>query len=209
AAQGVARAEARLSQVREGAKAAATVAGYTRITAPLSGIVTSKKAEFGMTVFPGMPLVTVEEEGSYRLELDAPESLVGKVRPGESARIMIEGMPPGEGRITEVVPSVDPSSRTFTVKVDLKGKGFRSGMYGRAQVPVGTVQGLFVPKGAVMERGSLTSVWAVDKENVARLRLVKTGRSVGDRVEILAGLSPGERIVTAGGEKVSDGAKIE
>ena len=209
ASQGVARAEARLAQAREGARAATAVAGYTRITAPLSGIVTSRKAELGMTVFPGTPLVTVEEEGSYRLELDAPESLMGKVHPGGSVRVTIEGMAATEGRIAEVVPSVDPASRTFTVKVDLKGKGVRSGMYGRAQLPVGTVQGMFVPKGAVVERGSLTSVWAVDRENTARLRLVKTGRAVGERVEILAGLSPGERVVTAGGEKIVDGAKIE
>jgi multidrug efflux pump subunit AcrA (membrane-fusion protein) len=82
-------------------------------------------------------------------------------------------------------------------------------MYGRARFPVGAAKGLLVPKGAVMERGSLTSVWVVDRENVARLRLVKTGKERDGRIELLTGLSPGERIVTAGTERVIDGARIQ
>ncbi len=62
---------------------------------------------------------------------------------------------------------------------------------------------------AVVERGALTSVWVVDSRNVARMRLVKVGRQAGDRLEILAGLSAGEKVVTAGVEKVVDGARIE
>src|ERR1039457_4113900 len=79
AVQGMARAEARLAQAREAAKSAATIAGYTKVTSPLAGVITSKPVEVGMTVFPGMPLMTVEEEGNYRLEVSAPESLFGKV----------------------------------------------------------------------------------------------------------------------------------
>ena len=69
---------------------------------------------------------------------------------------------------------------------------------------------MLVARKAVVERGALTSVWIVDKENIARMRLVKVGKTVGDRVEILSGLSDGERIVVVGGvEKVSEGAKVE
>jgi membrane fusion protein, multidrug efflux system len=210
AAEGLARAEARLVQAREGAKSASAIAGYTRIIAPMAGIVTSKPVEAGMTVFPGMPLVTVEEEGHYRLEAAAPESLLGKVRVGQEVSVTVDGAAAGmSGRVAEVVPTVDPASRTFTVKVDLAGKGLRSGSYGRVQFPVGSRQGLLVPKGAVVERGALTSVWVVDKEKIARMRLVRTGKPVGDRLEVLAGLSAGESIVAAGVEKVTDGARIE
>ena len=82
AVHGLARARRALGQSREAARAAGTTAGYTRITAPFSGIVTVKNADVGMTVFPGTPLITVEEEGHYRLEIAAPESLAGKVQPG-------------------------------------------------------------------------------------------------------------------------------
>lgn len=208
--QGVARAEARLTQALQSSRAAGAVAGYTRITAPLAGIVTAKAVDVGMTVFPGTPLLTVEEEGNYRLEVAVPESLLGKIKAGMTARVVIDGVATNlTGRVAEVVPTADPISRTFTVKLDVGAKGLRSGMYGKASFPVGERQGVLVPKSAVMERGALTAIWVVDRESIARLRLVKTGRELGDRVEVLSGLSAGERIVTGGVERVVDGAKIE
>ena len=97
---------------------------------------------------------------------------------------------------------VDPVTRTFTIKVDITGSDLRSGMYGRASFPVGRKDGLYVPKRALVERGALTSLWVAGKDNIARMRLVKTGKTVGDKVEVLAGLTGGERIVTGGVEKV-------
>ena len=209
-AQGLARAEARLVQAQEGSRAAGTVAGYTRITAPLAGIITGKSAEVGMTVFPGTPLLTVEGEGGYRLEAAAPESLLGTVRTGQQVSVMIDGVAGNlSGRVAEVVPTSDPASRTFTVKVDISAKGLRSGAYGRVQFPTGSHQGVLVQKTAIVERGALTSVWVVDKEKTVRMRLVKTGKSYGDRVEVLSGLSAGEQIIVGGVEKAIDGAKVE
>jgi RND family efflux transporter MFP subunit len=207
--QGVARAAARLDQAREEAKSAGTVAGYTRITAPQAGIVTRKSVDAGMTVFPGTPLITVEEEGHYRLEAAIPESLMGKVRTGDEVRIVIDGIGGMKGNVAEVVPAIDPASRTFMVKVDISAKGLRSGIFGRAYLPMGSHQGMIVPKIAVKEQGALTSVWVVGKDNIARMRLVRAGRIIGDQVEILSGISAGERIVVSGMEKVVDGAKVE
>jgi RND family efflux transporter MFP subunit len=210
AARGVARAEAHLTRARETARGAGTVAGYARITAPVSGIVTAKSVDVGMTVFPGMQLLTVEEEGNYRLEAAVPETLLGSVKTGDAIRVVIEGNNNViMGQIAELVPVVDPLSRTFTAKVDIAAKGLRSGLYGRAQIAVGSRKSLLVPKSAIFERGSLTLVWVVDKENRVRLRLVKAGKGEAERVEILSGLSAGERVVSGGLEKVVDGAKVE
>jgi RND family efflux transporter MFP subunit len=208
AAQGVARAEAKLGQSREGARAAGTVAGYGRVLSPISGVVVAKTVEAGQTVFPGAPLVTVEGDGGFRLEVAAGAGLLGHVKQGDQVGVAFEGAPV-TGRVSEIVPLVDPVSRTFTVKVDIPEKGVRSGTYGRVFFPTGTRQGIAVPATAVVERGSLTSVWIVSKEGIARLRLVKLGRPLGDRVEVVSGLSAGERIVTLGAEKVSDGVKVE
>jgi RND family efflux transporter MFP subunit len=207
--QGVGRAEARLLQAREEAKAAGTMAGYTRISAPLSGIVTGKSVDVGMTVFPGAHLVTVEEEGHYRLEAAMPESLMGKVRPGDDVRVVIDGIGGLKGTVAEVVPVIDPASRTFTAKVDISANGLRSGVFGRVYLPVGSRRGMTVPKLALKEQGALTSVWVVGKDNIARMRLVRAGRTVGDQVEILSGISAGERIVVSGAEKIVDGARVE
>lgn len=211
AAQGVAQAEARLKQAQEGARAASTMADYTKITAPISGVITAKQADLGATVFPSQPLLTIEDEGSYQLELSVPESLSTKVRPGSSAAITLEALNSSfTAKIAEVVPSADSASRTFTAKVNLGQKGLKSGMYGRAAISLGTsTTGMLIPAKAVVERGALTSVWVVGKDGIARMRLVKVGRSMGERVEILSGLADGERLAVSEVDKIVDGAKVE
>lgn len=206
--EGVARSAARLSQARQSANAAGTVAGYAKVTSPISGVVLAKQVEAGQTVFPGTPLMTVEGDQGFRLEVAAPEGLLGKVKPGDQVGVAVEGASL-TGRVSEVVPTVDPVSRTFTVKIEVQAKGLRSGSYGKALFKTGARQGIAVPAAAVIERGALTSVWVVSGQGIARLRLVKLGRAEGERVEILSGLSAGERIVTAGADKVTDGAKVE
>jgi len=114
-----------------------------------------------------------------------------------------------KGNVSEVVPVIDPASRTFTAKVDISGKGLRSGIFGRAYLPMGSRRGMTVPKIAMKEQGALTSVWVVGKDSIARMRLVRAGRIIGDQVEILSGISPGERIIVSGVEMVIDGAKVE
>jgi len=199
-----------LARARETARAAGTVAGYTRVTAPFSGIVTSRSVDPGATVFPGMPLLTVEEEGSYRLEAATPESLLGKVKTGQVVPVTLDdGAGNSSGTVVEIVPRVDPVSRTFVVKLDIPSAGLRSGRFGRALFPVGETRAILVPSAALVEQGQLVSVWVLDGGNIARMRLVKPGAAYGDRVEILAGLAEGERIVVGGVEKVTDGARIE
>ena len=211
AVQGVARAEARLKQAEEGSRAAGAVADYRRVVAPIGGVVTARQVDPGATVFPGQPLMTVEDEGSYQLELAVPESLAAAVKPGLPVQVTLDaGSAPFGAQITETVPAADPASRTFIAKVKLPQKGLKSGTFGRGSITLGsTTRGLFVPRSALFERGALTAVWVVDKENIARMRLVKPGRKLGDRMEVLSGLSVGERVVTIGVERVTDGARIQ
>ena len=210
AAQGVARAEARLRQTQAGSRAAGAMAGYTRITAPISGIITTKQADLGATVFPAQPLMTIEDEGSYQLELAIPESMSATVKPGSPVQVTLDAVgSPFAATIAEIVPSADPGSRTFTAKINLDQKGLRSGMFGRGTISLGsTARGMLVARKAIVEHGALTSVWVVDKGNIARMRLVKAGKTVGDRVEILSGLSDGERVVVSGSEIINEGVKV-
>jgi membrane fusion protein, multidrug efflux system len=210
AVQGVSRAESRLVQAREQFKAAGALAGYTRITAPFSGIITGKTAERGATVFPGTLLLTVEEEGLYRFEAAVPDLLSAKLKVGETVTVMVDGLDDEiTGRVAEVAAVADPVTRTRLIKVDLQHKGLRSGMFGRASIPAGSGKGISIPASAVVERGMLTSVWVVGDDSIARMRLVKTGRRLGERVELLSGLSEGERVVTGGVAKVVEGARVK
>ncbi|SNB47080.1 efflux RND transporter periplasmic adaptor subunit [Geobacter sp. DSM 9736] len=210
AEQGASRAEARLAQAREQARAAGTIAGYSKITAPMTGIVTAKAVETGATVFPGTPLVTIEQEKHYRLEASVPDNLASGLRLGQELEVSVDGVGDAlHGRVVEVSPVADPDTRTATVKIDITGNGLRTGMFGRARIAVGRSSGIVVPKGALLERGMLSYVWVVGTDNSALLRLVKTGRELAGRVEIVSGLAHGERVVTGGGEKVAEGARVQ
>jgi multidrug efflux pump subunit AcrA (membrane-fusion protein) len=100
------------------------------------------------------------------------------------------------------------------VKIDLssgpKGSSLslRSGLFGKARFPSGQRRVIAIPQGAVIQRGQLLEVFVVDPKNTAHLRLVKTGKQYGERVEVLSGLREGERIVVEGVERLSDGSRI-
>lgn len=211
ATQGLARAEARLKQAQEGSRAASAMADYTKITAPISGVITVKQAELGATVFPAQPLMTIEDGGSFQLELAIPESLSSQVRPGTPVQVTLETLNVSfPAKIAEVVPTADPVSRTFMAKVNLNQKGMRSGMFGRAAISTGaSVPRILVPAKAIVEKGALNSVWVVDKDNIVRMRLIKPGKVLGDRTEILSGLSAGDRIAITNTANLIDGAKVE
>lgn len=211
AAQGVARAESRVKQAQEGARASTTMSDYTRIVAPISGIIASKQADLGASVFPGQPLMTIEDDGSYQLELALPENIVTRIKPGSPLQVTLDAIGSTfAAKVAEIVPTADSVSRTFVAKIVLNQKGLKSGMFGRGVLSLGTsTNGITVPKTAVVERGALTSVWAVNKENIARMRIVKVGRQSGDRVEVLSGLSDGDRVVVTGVEKVTEAVRVE
>lgn len=211
ASQGLARAEARLKQAQESSRAAGVMADYTRIVAPISGIITAKQTDLGATVFPAQPVFTIEDEGRYLLELAIPESMASKVKPGTAVQVTLDAINATfAAQIAEIVPTADPVSRTFIAKIPLSRKGLKSGMFGRGAVSSGTgVSGIMIARKALVERGALTSVWVLDKDSIARMRLVKVGKQLGERVVILSGLSDGERVVVSGAEKVSEGVKVE
>lgn len=185
--------------------------GDTRIAAPSAGVVVSRRVEPGSLAVPGQALLVLDDPRRYRLEAEVGESAMRSVRLGQSVAVTLDsiGHVP-DCRVVEIVPAADPGSRSVTVKLELPAlPGLRSGLFGRASFPAGERPALLVPGAALVERGQLAGVYVVDGQSVARLRLVTAGPRRGDRVEILSGLSPGERIVTRGTERVTDGARVE
>jgi RND family efflux transporter MFP subunit len=159
-----------------------------------------------------MPLLIEEDIGHYRLEVPVEEGQVNKVKVGESVPLRIDALasPEIEGTVTEIQPSADPASRTYLVKITLPIRaGLRSGMYGEAYFPAGTTSGIWLPKPSIVREGQLEGVYVIDKDNIARLRLLKLGQESADTVEILAGLDSGERVVVEGTSRVQDGSKVE
>ena len=196
---------------------------YTRIRAPFDGIVTGKKADAGSLASPGMPILTVEGVGRYRLEVTVNENDLRYVRIGQSVPVMIDALDNAElkgqikgdlkgdfkGKINEIVPAADASTRSFLVKVDLPADTrLRSGLFGRVEFSRGDRSSLLIPRTAVVERGQLQGVFVLGQDMVASLRYVTLGKPSGSTIEVLAGLQSGEVLVAKPGELDLNGKRI-
>ena len=210
---------AKTDQVKADITSAQVYVGYSRILSPMDGIVTSKQAEVGLLAAPGVPLLTLEDNFHYRLEVSVEDSMIRRIRPAMPVWVVIDALGPQEfsRRVTEIVPASDPGSRSSTVKIDLfdeKGRsggprGLRSGLYGRARFNVGQREAIQVPQKAVLQKGQLVGVLTVDPSNTVQMRLIKTGKPSGDRVEVLAGIKDGDRIIVEGLEKAKEGDRVQ
>ncbi|RMG48917.1 MAG: efflux RND transporter periplasmic adaptor subunit [Acidobacteria bacterium] len=199
---------ARIDQATAEVTNAQTMVSYSKITSPITGVVTMKNVDVGVLASPGVPLLTVEDHRAYRLDVLVEESQLDRIHLGDEAAVTIAALDDGrlKGVVREIVPAADPASRSFIVKLDLPSHpGLRSGLFGKAQFTIGEKKAILLPSSAVIERGQLTAVYVVDDTHRARLRLVKTGKRYGDSVEILSGLHRGDRVIIEGVERVKEG----
>jgi RND family efflux transporter MFP subunit len=202
-------ADADYERARAMADEARTFLAFTRITAPAPGVVVDKHIDLGGMASPGMPLLTVEGLGDAYVEVHADESLSGRIRPGMAVPVLIDAL--GRtlaGTVREVMPDVDPATRTFTVKIDTPEKDLKTGLFVRVRIPVGAREVLAVPASAVVRKGQLAGVYVVSETGVITYRLIKEGPATAAGIEVLSGLKPGERIVTAGVERAVDGGVV-
>jgi len=202
---------ARIETARTEIASTQVMRGYAKIAAPFAGIVTTKHVEVGGLAAPGVPLLTLEDNRRYWLEIAVPDSQVGSLKRGQSLRVAVEGAGvSGAAAISEIVPTADQATRTTLVRLDLPASPqLRSGLFGRAWIPAGRRQALQIAREAVVERGQLQGVYVVGQDDVARFRLIRTGATHQGAVEVLSGLTSGERIVLRGIERVSDGVRIQ
>jgi RND family efflux transporter MFP subunit len=200
---------ARQQQARSQQDSARTYLSFSRIDSPLDGVVTAKSVDAGTVVMPGTPVLTVEETTRYRLEASLPEEYLPSAKTGARISISTEHGQ-FEGRVAEVVPAADVTSHTFMVKIDLPHDcNCRSGEYGQASFPIGEAKRLAVPSSAVLDHGELQGIFVVGADGNVEYRLVKTGITFGNRVEILSGLAAGEKVAISQIDRLRDGARAE
>ena len=186
--------------------------GHSRVEAPFAGLVTQRQVDPGTFASVGLPLFTLEDTSRYRLEALLNERDMRSIHLGSEATVAIDALGEIElsGKVTQIVPTADPASRSFLVKIDLPIEAhLRSGLFGRARFSRGTRTALTIPRSAVVERVQIQAVYVLDAANIAILRYVTTGNALGQQVEVLSGLEGGERVAAAPGDRQLAGKHIE
>ena len=213
--EAVTRAEFDAVQARERvAKAtmteAETMLDHSRITAPFAGQVTRKLADIGDLATPGRPLLEMEDPASLRFDAEVPEAIISHITPGLSLPVRLPSLTNDlRGTVSEIAPTADLNSRTFQVKFDLPpAQGLRAGQFGRVAIPVHETEALRTQASAVVRRGQMEMVFVVANQR-AQLRLVKTGKRMGDEVELVSGVNSGESVVIDGADGLVDGQPVE
>jgi membrane fusion protein, multidrug efflux system len=200
----------KIRQAEQAVQQASIARGYSEVKAPFAGLVIARRVEPGALASPGVPLLDLEQVGSYRLEASVEESRLSAVKQGAAVGVTIDAIEgPLTGRVVEIAPSVDPGSRAFLAKIDLPAHpALRGGLFGRARFATGQRPVLAVPRSAVMAQGQLQSVM-VEEGGLARARLVSLGAVREELVEILSGLQAGDRLILQRPAGLADGAPVE
>jgi RND family efflux transporter MFP subunit len=191
---------------------ARTMLGYTRLVAPFAGVVTARMADPGTMATPGMTLLQIDQAGALQLQTTVDESAIGAIHKGMKVEVAIDGSASAKtsGSVAEIDAAADPASHGFLVKIDLpSARQLRAGEYGTAELPNGLRQAIFIPRSAVVVRGSLSSAYVLDGRGIAQLRTLTLGAAQGNLVEVLSGISAGEKIVDAPGDREFAGKRIE
>jgi multidrug resistance efflux pump len=203
---------ASLEAAQAAAEAAQVALSHAVLMAPFDGVVASRSVDPGALAMPGMELLAVESGGGYRLEVQLDESRRGQLGVGDEAEMSIDAPDRAriwtKARVTEIA-RVDPRQHSFLVKLDLgEITGVHSGAFGRARFLGPSRRTLAGPASAVVRRGQLWFAFALDRGNVARLRVLTPGETREGRVEIRSGLAPGDRLVLDPPPHLQDGARI-
>jgi len=188
---------------------AETQLSYTVIRAPFDGVVARKLVQVGDLATPGEPLFEVEGTADFEVLACVPDSLSAALTTDATFACEAAGVT-FTGSLREVSSMTDPATRTIGVKIAVPaGAPVRSGHFTRVQVPGRTVRTLLVPAAAVSVSGQMERVFVAGEGDHAVLRIVKTGAPRGDRVEILSGLSEGDRVVVAPPAGLREGQPLE
>ncbi len=202
--------EAKISQAKAQSGRADVMLSWTEIKAPSSGRIVQRLADPGSAIFPGTPLFVIETIERPQVLAEIPTEQSAILHLGSTVRLRNpETGSISEGRISEIVPLSDPATHSVQFKIDLPSNlSMPSGQFVKVELPAGTRQALLAPSTGVRQTGQLTGMFVVDSSSKARFRLVKVAPYDPERVEVLSGIQPGERIVSRLNDQITDGIPV-
>jgi RND family efflux transporter MFP subunit len=192
---------------------------YTRITAPFTGVITVRYADTGSLIAAGTssstqsaPVVRIAQISVLRLVLPIPESIAGQIRLGDPVKVHVQALNQDSvGKVSRFADALDPQTRTMETEIDFQNPDGKllPGMYVEAKIGVAAkTDVLTVPLEAVETSGSEGTVLVVNAQNTLEERKVHLGLEGSTRVEVLSGLSDGERVVIGSRNEFRAGMKV-
>jgi RND family efflux transporter MFP subunit len=188
--------DAQTNQARNALKEAQVMLDEAVVRAPFDGVVAEKRAEPGDLAVPGRPILLVHDPNRLRLEAQVPEACAAKAHVGMEVPVFVESLGKEyKGTLDEISPVADPLNRTFLAKATLPSDpGLKPGMFGRFRTACTRRFALLVPASAITKVGQLETVDVLAPDGGVRQRNVRTGKTFGDRIEVLSGLDEGEGV---------------
>lgn len=182
----------------------------TQVLAPDSGVISARTATVGAVVSAGTELFRMVRKGRLEWRAEVTSAELGRITTGTTAVIRPASGGELRGRVRMIAPTVDPQTRSALVYVDLpasagKDAPAKAGMFARGEFNLGTSEALTVPQRAIVVRDGFNFVFQLDANNRVSQVKVQTGRLVGDRVEVVSGLTADARIVVDGAGFLNDG----
>lgn len=189
-------AQAQLHQSQAQVQEAATLEQYTMVKSPRPGVVAERRAAVGDLAQPGQTLLTLYDPADLQVEGEVNDEYRSHLTPGMVAGLTVPAAGyEGKVALQEIFPISAAASRTFKVRTEkLFAPGLIPGMFARLTISLGKTRGILIPRAAVRQVGQLPMA-EVLVEGRPRLQLLQVGRQVGDMVEVLSGLRPGDRII--------------
>ncbi len=206
-------AQAQVAAAQAQYRAAAAQVSYSEILSPIAGVIADRPLYAGEMAAPGSPLLTVMDTSRVVARANIPQALTASIKIGNAAAIRLtNGQTEVPARVTVVSPATDPASTTLQVWAEAANPGERlkPGASVRLSIVTETIaRAVVIPAGAILpgEEGG-TAVLVVSADSTVHRKTIETGARDGDKVQILSGVAPGERVVTAGGVGLDDNSKV-
>ncbi|MAN59581.1 MAG: efflux transporter periplasmic adaptor subunit [Flavobacteriaceae bacterium] len=207
-------AQARLEAARQLNNEVRSQYTYTNITAPFTGVVTSVSVQEGDLASPGQPLVTMESPTQYEVIAMVPEAVISEIEKGMEVTVYIKALNNSlKGKVSEISTSSNATGGQYLVTVTLPSTedSTFSGMYASVLFPIerkNASETILIPKSALVHQGQLTGVYTVSQEGKALLRWLRLGKTYGEQIEVLSGISAGEQYIVASNGRLYNGATI-
>ena len=202
----VANAEAQLGLARKNLS-------YANIPSPIDGFVSERTADLGEYVSPQQKVATVVRTNPLRIRIDIPEQAIPEVRVGQSVSMTTSAWPDRNfsGRVARIAPNVSATSRTLTVEAEIENSSgaLKPGQFATVRILQERADpAVLVPARAVVTDAGVSRLFVI-KDGRAEQRVVQTGQTEGDLIEIKSGVAADEQVATSNVEQLSDGIAIK